>query len=142
MKVKLKCSCGKEFEREKGELNRSHRLGRLVFCSCSCSVSHSNKVSPRLNGILNFKNIPGTRSDEYSSFRWFVARAVQRRRLKGESNLTPQYLKQLWEKQNGICPYTGWTLILPPTTLGWTDKQSRMGQERRASLDRIDCSRG
>jgi hypothetical protein len=44
----------------------------------------------------------------------------------------------LWESQNGICPFTGWQLELPKWTNGWTEKQ----KPQRASLDRIDCSKG
>lgn len=47
-------------------------------------------------------------------------------------------MKSLWEKQNGICPYTGWKLELPRTTTGFLDNQS----SKRASVDRINISKG
>jgi hypothetical protein len=31
-------------------------------------------------------------------------------------DITAEYLKQLWENQKGICPFTGWGLILPKDT--------------------------
>lgn len=47
--------------------------------------------------------------------------------------LNLEFLKSLWEKQNGICPYTGLKMVLS-------------GQEKHtpysASLDRIDSSKG
>ena len=44
----------------------------------------------------------------------------------------------IWEKQNGICPFTGWKLILPYDVMGWRGKRN----SKRASVDRIDCSKG
>ena len=48
-------------------------------------------------------------------------------------------LKLLWEKQKGICPYTGWKLVLLPCT---TDYESVRLTTNRASVDRIDSSQG
>ena len=49
--------------------------------------------------------------------------------------ITAENLKTQWESQRGICPYTGWKLVL----------RSRKGGKRllnHASVDRIDSSRG
>lgn len=35
--------CGNEAERPRGEVNRSRRLGRPVFCTQKCAANHSNK---------------------------------------------------------------------------------------------------
>jgi hypothetical protein len=37
-KVLIECeTCEKQFEREKGEINRSKKLGRKIYCSSQCS---------------------------------------------------------------------------------------------------------
>ena len=46
-------------------------------------------------------------------------------------------LKEIWENQKGICPYTGLSLVLP------TYKNLKeIPISLRASLDRIDSSKG
>jgi hypothetical protein len=60
---------------------------------------------------------------------------LRRARSKGkEFDLTIEDLKEIWERQNGKCPYTGWMLELPNYKTAKTPKT--------ASLDRIDSSRG
>lgn len=76
------------------------------------------------------------RRDKYTPFRWFVSRAKYRK--KHVTNITVEYLKELWETQGGICPFTGWGLILPYGSLGFKDGPD----PRNASVDRIDCSKG
>ncbi|GAC1501819.1 MAG: hypothetical protein NVS2B14_14420 [Chamaesiphon sp.] len=103
-------------------------------------------------GINNYGNIfkltaettrylgTGTRRDEYSPFRQY--HKLARRRVKGRSRectITVQELKELWEKQGGCCPYTGWELDNPETTNEWDNYKLH---PRRASLDRIDSSVG
>ena len=136
---KIKCfTCKKEFLRNKSEINRNKRLKRKNFCSKNCS------------GKFLIKNIPehtkrhdhlrkGSSRDEYSQYRPFLK--ICRNRVKDsgrELNLTLQDLKDQWEKQNGICPFTGWHMK--------TDKCTRRKGLRktpdRASLDRIDSSKG
>ena len=46
-------------------------------------------------------------------------------------------LKETWEKQNGVCPYTGFKLILPENS-----NLNEIDFFHRASLDRIDSSLG
>ena len=67
-----------------------------------------------------------------------MLRVRQRRESQGDTDLSVEWLKALWEKQNGVCPFTGWRLILPETT-GWKSLGDRT---KRASLDRVDCDKG
>lgn len=79
------------------------------------------------------------KKDKYTPFRYFVLRAEYRgRNKKCKCNLTAKYLKRLWDKQNGICPLTSWSLILPANTGKAWDVSSPMN----ASLDRIDPNKG
>jgi hypothetical protein len=85
--------------------------------------------------------VPDNRKDEYSSFKLFVQQ-VKRRDLeknrKEIPNITPVYLKKIWETQLGICPITGWQLILPKNAHVCFDSTD----PRNASLDRIDNAIG
>lgn len=143
-KIDLVCQwCGKNFKRERGEHNRNTKLGRRVFCSLSCTAKQQNADEPDylLKNRDNFKTIKGARAlDKYSSFRYFYKRIKHSHKHKGRAyNLTLQDLKDLWEKQQGICPYTGWKLILPLSSGGWKTLDA---PELKASLDRIDSSKG
>jgi hypothetical protein len=46
-------------------------------------------------------------------------------------------VKAQWEKQNGICPYTGWNLVNVETSRQKLDKSPN-----KASLDRSESSIG
>lgn len=138
----IKCEeCKIDFERTVSEINRSKRLRRFSFCSRSCSVAFGNRITPR--GTTEHL-LKGSLADDLSPFRWYVARARYRsssnanRQQKGPSNLTPEYLKKLWDEQTGVCPLTGWKMVLPFSSQGWKESNS----PDRASLDRIDCSKG
>jgi hypothetical protein len=52
-------------------------------------------------------------------------------------HLTLQDLKEQWEHQGGICPYTGWKMITPKNT-----KERRVRSPAVASVDRIDSTKG
>lgn len=130
--VELICDyCGKKFERRKAEVNRSKRLDRKQYCSRKCqgcvACSHLSK-----NGNTN--NLQANnRKDQYSPFRWHLRNAKRRR----ECTITLEDLKEQWDKQKGICPYTGWRLKNAPTMNERLDHTPN-----RASLDRIDSSKG
>lgn len=94
---------------------------------------NSNKTTPRKGNPDAL--IADNRRDDLTPFRWFIGR-VRARPRKGASDLTPEFLKDLWAKQQGICPFTGWPLILPISSSGYfrLSRDSPMN----ASLDRID----
>ena len=50
-------------------------------------------------------------------------------------------LWELWESQQGICPYTGWKMVLPETSSQY-NREANVRDPKRASLDRIDSSKG
>ncbi|MGB3641792.1 MAG: hypothetical protein WBA39_30080, partial [Rivularia sp. (in: cyanobacteria)] len=134
-------ACAKEFNKSRSEFNRSEKLGRPHYCSKSCFGKfqglanfgdNENRTTAHLKNII--------RTDEYSPFRnhMKVMRKSAKHR-KHECSVTLADLKQLWEKQKGICPYTGWNLLLLPST---TDYQNAKLTIDRASVDRIDSSYG
>lgn len=74
--------------------------------------------------------------DELSPFKRHLSNAKKRARKKNiKINITTEDLKYIWEKQNGICRYTGWQLIN-------SDEERVEKKERLASLDRIDSRKG
>jgi hypothetical protein len=67
---------------------------------------------------------------------------LARRRIKlngRECNITLEYLKALWEQQDGRCVYTGWELENLEATSLWDNHKLH---PRTASLDRIDSTLG
>lgn len=76
--------------------------------------------------------ICNNRKDEYTDFR-YILRNI-RKRFK-EVDIDLEYLKHLWESQNGICLYTGIYLTLPTYV-------NHDFFFNCASLDRIDSSKG
>lgn len=142
----LKCDkCGEDFERALKEHTRNEKLGRKRYCGISCAAKDNKALVKNWNNPNNLKYLQPNwgkgHSDEFSSFRYYINKANcnGRKKLYGEHNLTLEFLKQLWEKQNGTCPYTGHKMDLPITTHG---KHIKAKNPLRASLDRIDSSKG
>jgi len=129
--------CGKSFLKELREIKRRHKKGKFnFFCSLSCSISKQNYDCPRPG---NLNNLIRSSKDQYTPFRWFLLRAKARNKIKKYGcDITVEYLKDLWDKQNGICIFTKWKLILPTGTRKSWDINSPFN----ASLDRIDSSKG
>lgn len=145
-KTKTKCDnplCGKEFLKENKEINRSKRLGRKQYCCLSCYGNAAGKDNFKYVAKENVKQNQdrireycGNQRDEYTPFRFYTH--VIRNRKNKECNIDNGYLKNLWDEQKGICPYTGWNLILPDNVGGWKKGLTMYS----ASLDRIDNSKG
>jgi hypothetical protein len=77
---------------------------------------------------------PVTVSSYYAPFLKFLSQA---RRSGKEFDLTEKDLKDIWERQRGICPYTGIPMLLPKNSATKLPKTPD-----RASLDRIDSKKG
>ena len=137
--IKLRCTqCGGEFERSAVEARRNGKKGREVFCSRTCMGIHHNK------NCSNTKRSGHCQIDEFSPFRKFMGSVKVRERENrgGRSlgyNITLQDLKDQWEAQDGVCPYTGWKLQLPATRTTWHPNTPHY---LRASIDRIDSDVG
>jgi hypothetical protein len=130
-KVIIECNnCGKKVEKPKCEIDRQKRKGRKIFyCGRSCAgsscYSHLKKYTKE-----NAKYLEGfadNRRDEYSPFRVFMRTSKRRK----ETDLDLQYLKDLWENQNGKCAITNIEMSL-----------DRHHAPFQASLDRIDNDKG
>lgn len=137
--ITLKCaSCGLDYQKSVGEQNRCLKRGLKSYCSRSCSTSASNKARrSRGEKVGSYTHlIPGSLSDEFSPFRFHLKCVRARHKHHGfpETDLTLEYLKELWEIQKGVCPLTGWGMVLPPTLTAWN---SHKMTKDTASLDRI-----
>lgn len=131
--IVIKCNgCQKDFEKTLSEYNRNEKKGKNHWCSLSCQARYSIKNPKGFSKNLK----KGREKDEYSTFRYFhkLIRQRHKEKMHPETDVTLEFLKQLWEKQNGICPITGWSMILPESTRGF----STMINPRKASLDRIE----
>lgn len=134
-------NCGKEFLRAETEVKRILAKGRHMYCSKKCTCEGLSKVRKELpykpaseKMLEHLKHICGNQRDEYTPFR-YTYRCVKRR-FK-EVDITMDDLKAVWETQKGICPYTGFKLILPESS-----NVNEIDFFHRASLDRIDSSLG
>jgi hypothetical protein len=132
-KVDVICAfCGKAFAKRVADANRSNRIGKRHLCSRSCAGKLHNKEQPsdasnlRKPGIIRTPRKP----TKDSPFRWFMRRA--KLRFGSLCDITIPYLAELWEKQQGKCPFTGWTLILPIHGSKWENnkKETKKGKPR------------
>lgn len=134
--------CGKLFQKESYLLKRNSKLGINTFCSRTCNGKYNARNNPALLAYSNseenkerLKLLCSSTRDQYTDFRYYIRNAVKQ---KHTVNVTLQYLKNLWEQQNGTCPYTGLKLIHQNLRTS-IDKDNPYIY---ASLDRIDSSLG
>ena len=126
-------NCGVIFKKPSKEVNRSLKIGRKQYCSISCSKKIEQNIQ-RLRAMTpvteHFKYI--NRRDKFSEFRQHLLRAKRRKHI---TDITLQDLKDVWEEQNGICPYSKVRLKAPL----YYEKNDPI---YTASLDRKDSSLG
>lgn len=136
--------CGTHFEKSKNEYNRKIKLGTPFFCSLKCSSSSHDtsyldswrKSETNKNFIKQFS---GSDKDAYSPFRETLKKVRSRSKSKNrECNIDLNYLKEVWEMQEGKCPYLKRKLVLPLTD----QSHDKSNPNLIASLDRIDSSKG
>lgn len=120
------CDCGNEVNIRISKLNN----GTTKSCGCFKKKnldSHKSGKNHRFWG--GYKDISG------SFFSRIKASAKLR---KIEFNVSMEYLWDLFNKQRGLCAYTGCKIFLPINVKNLRGKEN----ELVASLDRIDSSQG
>lgn len=128
--------CNNIFNKSISEIKRNANIGRENFCSRNCAVKYAHVVGYYKNAYNNsYKNLPKKIKDELSPFRKILGACSRR---VNNCNLTLIDLKNQWNKQKGICPYTGMELLLITYSL----KANIEDKLRQASLDRIDSTKG
>ena len=141
--VELTCTvCQKTFERNKNEHARSQRLGRRVFCSRHCCGVSNGEHLPEAKPENAAHLTPDNRRDHLSPFRWHLKNVrshCKGRRVEREVTIELSDLKEQWDIQGGICPYTGWVLKNMVTS---SPSHRLVITPDRASLDRKDSTKG
>lgn len=143
--IELDCEqCGCKFKRRAAEHNRNQRKGRRVFCGRSCQGRELIKAMPfDKRTSYDISVHAGHKKDEYTPFRYFLKNAKQHAKDRAGAGsiveITLEELKEQWEKQQGICPYTGWQL---QTNQMSSQSYKNIKTPDRASLDRVDSSKG
>jgi hypothetical protein len=134
-----KCaSCDKIFAKTLGEYNRKIKYNTPFYCSRNCSARESIKRSKNIIQWINseenknqIKQKCNNKKDQYSPFRKLLRRTKYRNK---NNDLDLQYIKQLWESQNGTCAILGHPLTLPSHVF--------TNHNYLASIDRLDNSKG
>jgi hypothetical protein len=137
--VKVFCfQCSKEFERSVREVNRNRKKERKNFCSQKCAGQFNKKNLGEYFAQGNVKFLRAdNRKDVLSPFRYFLRKARVRNNKWGKqgTDLSLEFLRDLWVKQSGKCALTKLEMSLPETTRDW---EAEPPSPKRASLDRID----
>lgn len=120
--VEISCEyCGKVFKRRRGAVTYNKNRNINNFCSHSCCTKYrhsKNPVSEKVRHIKYYFYITKLNCEE------------------GQLQVTLEDLIEQYDKQLGLCPYTGWKLDMRTVK----DKFKKL-TPNRASLDRIDSSK-
>lgn len=141
LKVELTCpTCNEKYLKDKSEYIRNLQKNRISYCSLNCSAkaSYVNKLPLEKKGNYDISKHCNNNKDEYTDFKYVFA--ILKRRMRKECNVSLHDLKEIWEYQKGICPYTGIQLKL--ITHGYKFQDISDERFEIASLDRIDSSKG
>lgn len=128
--ISITCKgCCEEFDKDRREYNRQQKNGKTNFyCSIACSSKAPRKSYNRTRSQA-FIDANFRKTDEYTPFRYYMRKALQRGKL---GDITLSSIKELWDRQDGKCAFIGIPLML--NTKGKQDLRFL------ASLDRIDSS--
>lgn len=135
-RVNCKCDCGNIKECGWYDLKRE----RIKGCGCQKNTPEikeklkNNAYHLMQKGILNRGGDRWPKKDR--EFKYLL-RKVQTNSRRKDCFLNIEDLKQVWEKQKGICPYTNIRLKLPISSSNPNPYISYM----MASVDRIDSSK-
>lgn len=137
--------CGKEYLKPLSEYKRNRKLGRHSFCSRSCAckfnccnrtqkmIEYSNSEENKQRLLIYNPTLNLYERDSKKRFSYFLRNC--RKRFK-ECTITLDDLQEQWDKQKGICPYSGISLIIPTYT------KNHKNPIYMASVDRVDNSKG
>lgn len=144
--TKVRCEiCKLDFEKSSREVRRALKRGTPSICKNKNCKSEWGRITVKRRKTHSkgmnadwMRKINPSKRDELSSFRALLRKTRSRKTKQSGSDvsITVEQLKELWEKQNGICKITGLKMILPKTTA-----ETNVGP-KCASIDRIDNSRG
>jgi len=131
--ITYKCEyCNKDSEKPQSEYNRNISLNRKNYCSRKCSAKGFATLLCNKNFKYDISQHSNNRRDNFSGFKLIFR--VSKKRFK-DFNITLEDLKEQWDFQKGICPYSGVSLLFP-------NYKGKNNSIYTASLDRIDSSKG
>ena len=111
-------------------------MGREPYCSRACASIGNNNWGDKRNTDASYLD-PANQLDEFSDFRYYERKARARSKNRPncrDSSLTLPQIKEQWDRQKGLCRYSGIPLVLMTA-----DRvKSKLPQATWASLDRID----
>jgi len=126
-------NCNIEFEKPLSEIKRNEKFNRPNFCSRTCVGKNNIKNFGEKRSTYDISKHSDNRNDLHTKFKYHYRNISKRNQ---EINVTIDDLKNQWEKQNGICPFTG--IILEISSYSKIKKNPIYS----ASLDRIDSTKG
>jgi hypothetical protein len=135
-RVKCKCDCGNEKEFDFRDIKRE----RVKGCGCQQNslqlreLARKRVLEYRKKGI--FKTTGGDFYPKENREFKYILRKIKSNKKRKECFITIDDLKEIWKKQNGVCPYTKIELKLPTTSKPNPDISYNV-----ASVDRIDSSK-
>lgn len=150
-KITLVCgTCNKNFEYAKNEYNRQTKKGRSIFyCSLSCAGKQPKNIEHLKRNFAKYSTpfkggenkLVSKEEFIHSSMNDFLRRIKRRQKANpikySYSDLTVEYLIDLWNNQEGKCAYTKADLVLP------SYKEYKLTNHNyKASLDRINSNSG
>ncbi len=141
LQIELSCPvCQKSYFKAKSEYIRNEKKNRMNFCSLNCSSKYSFNVKLPKEKWSNYDISQHSKNmtDEYTEFRYSF-RSLKQRMHKG-CKISLDDLKQIWDNQKGICPYSGIKLKLMKH--GYKFQDIANNRFEIASLDRIDSTKG
>ena len=135
--IEVNCdNCGKLTIKPLSEHKRNISKDRKMFCSRSCSCKYGNRSFDQRDQTNRYdiRLSAHNPADELTNFRYAFRSSKKRHH---QHTITLEDIRDLWDNQKGICPYTGYTMQLRKySNNNITDKM------KQASLDRIDSNFG
>lgn len=132
-KLEVQCySCNAIILKDNSEVKRNEKLGRNNFCSISCSKKIPENIEMLAINRTSVHLNAGNRRDEFTGFREHLLRAKRRTQ---NVDITLEDLKETWDSQQSICPYS-------KVKLEFVNQKSRNNPIYTMSLDRINSNLG
>jgi hypothetical protein len=132
-KIELICEkCKKSYEKILSKYIRNERLNRKSYCSLKCSAN-IDKIPLEKRNSFDISQYSNNKVDNWTKFRFYFKLMSLKERKNCQISF--EELEEVWNKQNGICPYSNIKLTLSTHTT----KDPIF--YKRASLDRIDSSK-
>lgn len=126
-------SCDVEFEKPLTEIRRSEKYGRHHFCSRACAGKFNIKNFGDNRSSYQIKQHSNNRISDYTKFKYHYRNILKRNQIVDVDIVD---LKEQWDKQNGICVFSGVKLEISSYS------KIKKNPIYSASLDRIDSSKG